>query len=210
MAEVQAADLIEELPPGEAILAAMDPHEARTARTLASYSPDVAGGLVITEFLTFPHATVGDVIENRRRDVETYADHQVQYVYVTRDGERLAGVLRLRDLLWSRPETELQRLMIPEPLAVPDQSPLDDLRDLFDAHQFLGVPVVDQAPRLVGVVRRADVEEALAQQADSDYRKSQGIVGGEELRSMPVLRRSGRRLSFALSFAAALLTRLTS
>ena len=54
----------------------------------------------------------------------------------------------------------------------------------------------DRRGRLVGLVRRVEVEEALAERADSDYRKSLGIVGGEELRTMPVLLRSGRRLSW--------------
>ena len=50
-------------------------------------------------------------------------------------------------------------------------------------HEFLGVPVVDEARRLLGVVRRAAVEEALAERTDDDYLKTQGIVGGEELRT---------------------------
>ena len=49
---------------------------------------------------------------------------------------------------------------------------------------------------LLGVVLRHDVEEALTERADNDYLKTQGIVGGEELRTMPLWRRSGRRLSW--------------
>ncbi len=40
------------------------------------------------------------------------------------------------------------------------------------------------------------MEAALAGRSDSDFLKSQGIVGGEELRSMPTYRRSTRRLSW--------------
>ena len=42
----------------------------------------------------------------------------------------------------------------------------------------------------------AKAENLSAERAGDDYRKAQGIVGGEELRSMPVLRRAGRRLSW--------------
>jgi magnesium transporter len=40
------------------------------------------------------------------------------------------------------------------------------------------------------------VEAALVGRTGSDYLKSQGIIGGEELRSMPLLLRSRRRLSW--------------
>jgi magnesium transporter len=86
--------------------------------------------------------------------------------------------------------------MIGDPQAVLDMSPLDDLRATFDRYQFFGVPVVNDEGTLVGVVQRADVEEALADRSDNDYLKSQGIVGGEELRTMPLFLRSRRRLAW--------------
>ena len=49
---------------------------------------------------------------------------------------------------------------------------------------------------MLGVVTRGAVESARADRSDSDYLKSLGIVGGEELRSMPLLLRCRRRLSW--------------
>jgi magnesium transporter len=86
--------------------------------------------------------------------------------------------------------------MIPDPISIRDTAPLDEIKDLFERNRFLGVPVVDDARRLVGVVRRAAVEEALAERSHSHYRKTQGIVGGEELRTMPLALRSRRRLAW--------------
>ena len=40
------------------------------------------------------------------------------------------------------------------------------------------------------------MDDALVERATDDHLKSQGIVGGEELRSMPLAERSGRRLSW--------------
>jgi magnesium transporter len=45
-------------------------------------------------------------------------------------------------------------------------------------------------------VRREDVAEALAERAENDRRKMHGIVGGDEIRSLPLLVRSRRRLSW--------------
>jgi magnesium transporter len=73
---------------------------------------------------------------------------------------------------------------------------LDALLAFFDDHEFFGVPVVDEQLRMRGVVLRRDVLEAAASRADSEHMRTQGIIGGEELRTMPVLLRSRRRLSW--------------
>ena len=85
--------------------------------------------------------------------------------------------------------------MIRNPLTVSVEAALDDLEDFFDRHQFLGVPVTDQKGRLVGVVHRAAVEEALGARSDRDFRRTQGIVS-EELRIMPLFLRSRRRMAW--------------
>ena len=195
----EQADLIGDLERGdaEAILAAMDPAEARDARLLSRYPDDVAGGLMITEYLAYPRdRTVGEVVHDIRLNADRYRDYEVQYTYVTEDGGILVGVLNQHDLLLGGEQTPIRTLMIRDPVAVRDTADLDQLRDLFDKHHFLAVPVVDGARRVLGVVRAAAVEEALAERGDSDYRQSQGIVGGDELRTMPLLTRARRRMSW--------------
>jgi magnesium transporter len=81
-------------------------------------------------------------------------------------------------------------------MSVKDTAPLDELEDFFDDNNISAVPVVDDRNRILGVVRRRAVYDAVAERADSDHLKSQGIVGGEELRSMPTSVRSRRRLSW--------------
>ncbi len=56
--------------------------------------------------------------------------------------------------------------------------------------------MIDADQILIGVLRRFDVEEAAESRSGGEFLKSQGIVGGEELRSMPIRRRAGRRLSW--------------
>ncbi len=86
--------------------------------------------------------------------------------------------------------------MIENPLSVRDSTSLDDLIDFFDVNHFVGVPVVDRQDHLLGVLQRSAVNEARADRNEADYLKSQGIVGGEELRTMPLLRRTRRRLAW--------------
>lgn len=179
------------------VLAAMEPAAAIETRLLCAYDPDTAGGLMIREFLSFPVGwTVSQVLDDFRRNADRYRDYDVQYAYVTGDGGKLVGVLRLRDLLLASPGKPVGERMIHHPLTVPDRADLLELTEFFDRHRFFGAPVVDAKDRLVGVIRRADVEAARSARLESDYRKSQGILGGDELRSMPLLYRARRRLAW--------------
>src|SRR6478609_7802875 len=85
--------------------------------------------------------------------------------------------------------------------------PLDELLRFFDKHPYFGVPVVDSADRLLGVVLRADVEEASSERADRRLLLVSGVLGGEEYRSMSWSSRVMRRapwlgVSLLLSLAA--------
>ena len=193
------ADLLAEFDDdeAEAILEAMLPEAATNARLLSSYPPEVAGGLMITEYLWhYETAVVDDVIRDFQENAEIYSDYDVQYTYIVNAEMMLIGVIRLRDLLLSPRQRKIKDIMIRNPLYVQDDAPLNELGLFFDDHELMGAPVVDADGRLIGIVRREDVDDALIDRSDSDYLKSQGIVGGEELRSMPIWRRSSRRLSW--------------
>ena len=108
----------------------------------------------------------------------------------------LTGVLRLQYLLFPSRDTLLTKVMISTPISVPDQASLRDLEEFFDGHHLFGVPVVDDQKRLIGVVLPSAVEEAVNKRKTKTFLKLSGIVGGEEFRTMPLLTRSGRRLSW--------------
>ncbi len=195
----ERADLLSLLPPPsmEFVLQKMEPEDAADARKLLSYPADTAGGLMVTELLKFDsRATVQDVLDDLREKADEYSDYDVQYAYVITREERLVGVLRQRDLLFARADQTVTEVMIGSPVTVRADEPLAQLREFFEEHGFVGAPVLDADDRLVGVVRRFAVQEALRNQMSNLYRKLSGIVGGDELRSMPLHMRSARRLSW--------------
>jgi magnesium transporter len=113
---------------------------------------------------------------------------------VTEDDGKLVGVLRLRDLVLSPGERHVRDVMIANPLRVRHSTTLEELEQFFDRNSFLGAPVVDDDDRFLGVVERSAVEEAAGERADRTFLSYSGIVGGEELRTMPLSSRAPRRL----------------
>ncbi|TWT47425.1 magnesium transporter [Botrimarina hoheduenensis] len=180
----------------DAILAAMDPAEAERIAQLVAHDPESAGGLMATEVVSLRRtATVGRVLDRFRKDADRLRRLDVQYAYVTEKPRRLVGVLRLRDLLLADATTRLEDLMIANPLSVSVTADLRELSNLFEEYAFLGVPVVDAEGELLGVVSRSAVDDATQDQAESDFRRSLGLVE-EEVRSLPTLRRSRLRLAW--------------
>lgn len=195
----QQADLLGSLgtEQTEAILDRMVPEEAENLRRLVQYAPDTAGGLMVTEYLAYGQdLRVEDVLEDLKENAEKYAGYDVQYAYVTSSDAELIGVLRFRDLILSARQRRVGSIMIAEPEHVRHDMNLDELHHTFDRYTLFGLPVTDETGRLIGVVRRADVQKAVQQQASETLLKFAGIVGGEEFRSMSLRLRSARRLSW--------------
>ncbi len=198
----EQADVIGELvdtdaQAAEAILDAMSPEEASDTRRRLRYDEDTAGGLMITEYLHYPaDQTVEQVAEDLREHGEAYAEYEVRYIYATDERRGLAGTVPMRRLVMAPRGTPVARLMAEYPFTVTVHTPTDELEDLFDRIDLSAVPVVDEAQVLCGVVQRAAVQEARGEAAEEDLAKARGIVGGEELRSMPVVSRALRRLMF--------------
>lgn len=181
----------------EAILESLPREEADAVRELTAYEDDIAGGLMVKELLRFnDQMTVAQVIEELIQKHDQFDDGDIRYGYVCDQDDRLVGVLPMSNLLFVRRAVKLGDIMIRNPLSVLDSMPLVELIEFFDTHDYLGAPVVDEEGRLKGVVHREAVDHAAARVAETDYLKSQGIVGGEELRTMPLWLRSRRRLSW--------------
>jgi magnesium transporter len=198
MASDEQADVLSELDADdlEEILRHMDDEDVIEARQLMAYDDDVAGGLMMKEYFSFPRMyRAASVLRDLAAREEEYELNHVLYIYVTARGGELLGVARILDIIVAPPEARLADILHPA-MSVKDTTKLDELENFFDENNLSAVPVVDDEMRMLGVVRRRAVYDAVAERADADHLKSQGIVGGEELRSMPTAIRSRRRLSW--------------
>lgn len=180
----------------ENILQRMDPEEARETRQLLSYDPDTAGGMMITEFIAFPeHFTISEVLSDLERNSEIYAEYEILYGYVVDASGLLKGVIKFRDLLLKPRSTKVTDIMVDSPVTVETTMKLDQLEEIFDKYEFFAVPVVTSMGSMVGLLLRSDIREAVGRRAEQTFLASKGILGGEELRTMPLRSRSMRRLA---------------
>lgn len=202
MEELQSdtqADIVQELDKADAesILSEMDFESAEDVRKLTQYDPDTAGGLMELESFTFVNTeTVGTVLKRLIEGDEEFERHRGQHPYILDESGSLVGVVSLRDLLRSKRAVQLAEIMI-TPISVQPETSQDELVSLFDENPFLGVPVVNNQGMLLGVVSRIELADAEMERVEQESLSRQKI--GDELRSMPTLLRSRRRLAWLSS-----------
>lgn len=191
------ADFLQEIDEDDvtAILASMEPAAAADAMALAKYRYDTAGGLMHPHVFRFStESRVGDVLDRFVSGEEDFERYRGHHPYVVDRRGRLVGVISLRNLLLSARSRQLTEIMT-APMSVKASATIDDVEDIFDEEEFLGLPVVDDDGILIGAISRSALSDELRDRADIDQLKRQGIVD-DELRSMPLAVRSRRRLSW--------------
>jgi len=170
-----AADVIEELPDAEAeqILIAMEPAEAAEIRELMAYPPDSAGGIMTPAFVAVAPDLRADQAVASLRQVAEEAE-TLFYVYVIDAAEHLLGVLSLHNLVLTRPETPVARVMIRDPIRVRAEADQETAARLLVDHNLLALPVVDEDDRLVGIITQDDVADILEEEATEDIERLGG------------------------------------
>ena len=193
------ADIVQEMEEedAEAVLSEMDAEAAVDVRQLSQFDPDTAGGLMELEVFSFTEdQTVGAVLKRLVEGDDEHEHYRRQYPYIVDATGKLIGIVPLRSLLGSKRSVRLSEIMRP-PISVKPAMGQDELVKLFDEKEFLSMPVVDEQGILLGIVSRIELAEAELERAEQQSLSRQKV--GDELRSMPTLLRSRRRLAWLSS-----------
>ena len=169
----------------------MDTESVEDIRNLSQYEADTAGGLMDLEVFSFQaEDTVSSILKSfiNEDDHERYRGH---HPYIVNKRGNLVGVVSLRDILRSKRSMTLKEIMNPV-MSVTPEATQDELITIFDDNPYLSIPVVNARKKLLGIVLRVDLREAELERAEQQSLARQQV--GDELRSMPTLLRSRRRI----------------
>ncbi|MSR51973.1 MAG: magnesium transporter [Gemmataceae bacterium] len=159
------------------LLRLVDEADRRDIATLFRYDENTVGSIMTTDYAWLPvNLTTGQAIERLRHqapDRET-----IYYVYVLdEDTRRMLGILSLRALVLSVPDTPIRDVMISSDVVTLKAS--DDRERAAEAivkYDLLAMPVLDDDGRLVGIVTHDDIVDVINQEATEDIQK-QAAVG---------------------------------
>lgn len=175
------------------IMTGLSEEDAEQITALLKYPEDSAGGIMHTGFVSIPEeATVQEAIEVLRSHPDSNAEGFF-YVYVVDSHDRLRGVLRVRDLLFHKPDRKIKDLANREVRCVSVHADQEEIAQLFRAYHYVVLPVVDDFQKLRGVVTSEEVIDILQEEATEDMQRMVGL-SGEEVIETPWNRSIRQRL----------------
>lgn len=178
-----AADLIAALPTErrEHVLATLPATQSSAMTALLRYPPDSAGGIMDDRFIAVrTDQTVDQCLLHLRTSPVRHAD-QISYIYVVDDARRLVGVVSLRNLVFGAREQRLDEIMNREVRFLRVNDDQEKVARQMQHHPFLGLPVVDEQDRLVGVVKLRDAIRVAQTEATEDMQLMVGLSGEERI-----------------------------
>jgi magnesium transporter len=102
------------------------------------------------DFVSFGQSqTVAQVLKALR---DHKSPGEILYLYVTDLQNHLVGVVPVRSILTSDPQTVLSSIMVSSPVAVSASQTVLQACELFSEHRFLALPVVDNDNKIIGTI----------------------------------------------------------
>ncbi|MHB8714796.1 MAG: magnesium transporter MgtE N-terminal domain-containing protein [Sulfuricaulis sp.] len=158
MTPAQAADILAILPASDAddILNLVDKENVRKVQFLMEKHEENILHFATSRFMKFsPSMTVKQVLDQYR---EIAKDKDViMYLYVVGEGDKLLGVVDLRELLQANPEDTLENIMTPNVISLNPENTMLEATEMFSRYSFRAIPVTNEIDTILGVIPYRDI-----------------------------------------------------
>ena len=175
------ADILQQLP-GKVIpevLQAMSAQDRLRVETVLTYDEDTAGGLMNTDTITVrPDMTLDVVLRYLRRHEEL--PEITDSIFVVNREDTFLGTLPLGKLLTSSPNITVREIMVTEVDAIAAAMPDSEVAHLFEKHDWVSAPVINEERKLLGRITIDDVVDVIMDDADHSLLGLAGLSDEEE------------------------------
>jgi magnesium transporter len=170
----QAAEIIEEMPPDDAadilsdlpaekakqILESIEKEEAEDIQELLGHEEDTAGGLMTTDYLSYPpDMTVQEA--SQKFKVDAKEAENAYYIFVVDKEEKLVGVASLREMLLAESDCLLADIMETNLKTVSPGADEMVAAEIVSKYNLLAIPVVDENGYMHGIITVDDIIDVL-------------------------------------------------
>jgi magnesium transporter len=187
------ADILQQLPDRviREVLFAMSAQDRARVEQVLAYDEDTAGGLMDTDTITVRPRLTLDVVMRYLRRHEELPNSTDNLIVVNRKGQYV-GLLPLSKLLTSSPNITVREVMTTDVEAIPANLPDTEVANLFERHNWVSAPVIDENTTVVGRITIDDVVDVIREDADHSLMSMAGL-DEEEDTFAPVMRTAPRR-----------------
>ena len=175
------ADILQQLPDRviPEVLQAMSVQDRQRVESVLTYAEDTAGGLMDTEVITVRPDISVDVVLRYLRRFEEIPDI-TDTLFVVNRNDRFLGNLALSKLLTSSPTTTVREVMNTEVQAIHVNHTDSEVAQLFQRHDLVSAPVIDDHKNLVGRITIDDVVDVIVEEADHSLLAMAGLSDTED------------------------------
>ena len=173
------------------VLEAMDKQDRQRVEKILSYDEDTAGGLMNTDSITVRRNHTVELVLRYLRRHEALPDMTDNILVVNRDDE-LLGILPLKEVLVSDPNTSVREVMSKDINAIPVDMEAIKVAQLFEQHDWVSAPVVDNRGKLLGRITIDDIVDVIRDTAEHSLMSMAGL-DEEDDTFAPVVKTARRR-----------------
>lgn len=187
------ADILQQLPiqvAGE-VLQAMDQQDRDRMVTILAYDEDTAGGLMNTDTITVRRNHTVELVLRYLRRHESIPEMTDNILVVSREDQFL-GILPLRAMLVSDPHTTVREVMREDIEAIPVNMGATQVAQLFEQHDWVSAPVVDESGKLLGRITIDDVVDVIRDSTEHSLMSMAGL-DEEDDTFAPIFKTARRR-----------------
>ena len=170
-------DLVEEMPANvvKRVMQNTTPANRKLINQYLKYPEDSAGSLMTNEYVYFRSgitvAKAFEIIREHGVDKET-----IYTCYVTSSRKELLGVVTVREMLLTAPETIIDTLMDTNPIHVHTHDDQEEIAKILSRYDILDMPVVDSENRIVGIITIDDAVDVIQDENTEDFEKMAGMT----------------------------------
>ena len=157
LSPVEIADIVSILPDDDAreLLGLLKGEVATKVRSIVEEHEVPALTLAVRTFLEVPgEITVEEAFARFRRDAPKCL--VTMYLYVVDADRHVRGVVDINELLQADPQQKLEEIMTQGLVTVAPETGWARVLELFRKYRFRAIPVVDDARKILGVIREKD------------------------------------------------------
>ncbi len=187
------ADILQQLPQQvtSQVLQAMGQQDRHRVETVLSYDEDTAGGLMNTDTITVRRNHTVELVLRYLRRHESIPEMTDNILVVNRDDE-LLGILPLREVLVSDPNTSVREVMREDIEAIPVDMEATQIAQLFEQHDWVSAPVIDNNQKLLGRITIDDVVDVIRDSTEHSLMSMAGL-DEEDDTFAPIIKTAKRR-----------------
>ncbi len=170
------ADIADDLPSIalEQLLHSMNNQDRQRLESVLLFDDDTAGGLMNTDTLTIRQDVTLDAVLRYLRLRGEIPDLTDSLMVVNRK-DLLLGVLPLATLLTHSEEQKVSSLMLTDVESIPATLPSSEVALLFEQHDLISAPVIDNQGKLLGRITIDDVVDVIRDEADHSIMSMAGL-----------------------------------